>query len=145
MWKLTLGLSMEEKYHRECPREIKLHTNPNSGRPSRSSFCGGGSEVAACLCQMHSVCSAPVLTLLSAPGHWPRRKSLISSCVLWVWGEFSQRGTPTGDGRRKDALLWFLSLRSPPKKMTLLPGILLSWPPFPLGPYFLDLSESHQN
>lgn len=125
MWKLTLGLSVEEKRHKQCTREVKLHTNPG---PSRSSFWGGGSQAAARLFQTHSICSAPVLPLLSAPGHWPRRKSLISSCALWVEGEFSQRGAPAGDGKEMESLLWFCSLRSASEKMTQLPGIQFSCP-----------------
>lgn len=125
MWKLTLGLSVEEKRHKQCTREVKLHTNPG---PSGSSFWGGGSQAAARLFQTHSICSAPVLPLLSAPGHWPRRKSLISSCALWVEGEFSQRGAPAGDGKEMESLLWFCSLRSASEKMTQLPGIQFSCP-----------------
>lgn len=125
MWKLTRGLSVEGKHHKQCPREVKLHTNP---RPSGSSFWEAGREAAARLFQTHSLCSAPVLPLLSAPGHWPRRKSLISSCALRVEGEFSQRGAPAGDGKGMESLLWFCSLRSAAEKMTQLPGIQFSCP-----------------
>lgn len=42
------------------------------------------------------------------PTLWPIGKSMTDYCILWLPGEFCQRGTPTSDGRRKYLFFWFL-------------------------------------